>query len=198
MIIETILSSCSKHGKVNFAPIGVHLSDDCTRLSELTEFGLILYPGSHTFSNLKDVREGVINLTDDVMSFVDTALYSERLPEIPSHTVLPPRMAAAKTVLEFSVTSFDDATCPAKVKGKVLLFAELGSYSGFCRAQGAILEAVIAATRLQWIPKSKILELWPLWREVTTKTGGVREREALCKLADYFVHQGISIPTGSL
>jgi hypothetical protein len=198
MIIETILSSCSEDGTVNFAPIGVLLPDDCLQLSEVKEIDLILYPGSNTYSNLKSVREGVINLTDDVLSFVDTALSSELLPAVPSQIVLPPRMAEAKTVWEFSVTDFDDSVCPARVKGKVLLFKEFGSYSGFCRAQGVILEAVITATRLQWIPKSKILESWPLWREIVDKTGGVRELTAFRKLTGYFVQQGISIPPSSL
>ncbi len=172
MIIESILSSCSEDGKVNFAPIGVCIPDDCLQLSEVKEVELTLYSGSNTFSNLKSIREGVINLTDDVLSFVDTALFSALLPSVPSHIVRPPRMAAAKTAWEFSVTSFDESICPARVKGKVLLFTELGSYTGFCRAQGAILEAVIAATRLQWISTSKILESWPLWQELVAKTGG--------------------------
>jgi hypothetical protein len=198
MIIETILSSSSEDGRVNFAPIGVHLLGDCLQLSEVKEVVLMLYPGSNTFSNLKDIPEGVINFTDDVLSFVDTALFSHLLPAVPSHFVRPPRMAAAKTVWEFSVTSFDDSASPARVEGKVLLFKELGGYSGFCRAQGAILEAAITATRLQWIPESKVLESWPLWQEIVAKTGGVRELKAFRKLTDYFVGRGISIPTDSL
>lgn len=198
MIIETILSSCSEDGTVNFAPIGVHLEDDCLQLSEVKEIGLTLYPGSRTFANLKSTGEGVINLTDDVLSFVDTALFSEVLPAVPSSTVRPPRMAAAKSVWEFSITYFDDSACPAQLKAKVLYFKEVGGYTGFCRAQGAVLEAAIAATRLQWIPENKILESWPLWQEMVAKTGGVREKRALRKLADYFVKHGILVPASPL
>lgn len=194
MIIECILSSCSEGGKVNFAPIGVLVSDDCPQLSEVKEVGLMLYPGSDTFSNLRSTRQGVINLTDDVLSFVNTALFSELLPAIASKFVLPPRMAVAKTVLEFSVTSFDDSECPACVKGKVLFFKELSGYTGFCRAQGAILEAAITATRLQWTPKNKVVESWPRWQKLVFKTGGVRERAAFQKLTNYFVQHGISVP----
>ena len=178
---------------MNFAPFGVHIPDDCRPFAEIKEIGLTLYPGSNTFSNLKAVPEGVVNLTDDILCFVDTALFSKVLPAAPSHIVLPPRMAAARTVWEFSVTSFDDSVCPARVRAKVLSFEQLGEYTGFCRAQWAILEALIAATRFQWIPKTKILESWPLWQEVVAKTGGGRERKALRKLADYFVRQGVSI-----
>jgi len=195
MIIETILSSSSKDGQANFAPIGVHIPDDCLQFSEVKEINLVLYPGSHTFANLKNVPEGVVNFTDDVLSFVDTALFSDLLPKVPSHIVRPPRMAGARTIWEFSVTSFDDSVCPARVKGKVLLFEELGGYTGFCRAQGAILEALITATRLQWTPKSKILDSWPLWQEMVLKTGGIRELKAFRRLAGDLVQQGVLIPT---
>lgn len=193
MIIETILSSCGQDGTANFAPMGVRVPDDCRQLSAVTEIGLALYPGSHTFANLQRVPEGTLNLTDDVLSFVDAALDSGSLPAAPSQLVRPPRMAAAKAVWEFSIMRFDDSACPAQVEGRILLFQELGGYAGFCRAQGAVLEAAILATRLPWTPAGKVLELWPLWQEVVAKTGGVRERAAFRKLADYFVRQGIAL-----
>jgi hypothetical protein len=197
MIIETILSSTSEDGKANFAPIGVRIPDDCLRLSEVKEIDLFLYPGSHTFSNLKQVPQGVANLTDDVLSFVEAALFSDRLATVPSRLVLPPRIAAAKTLWEFSIGSFDDSSSPARVRGKVLLFEEVGGFAGYCRAQGAILEATIAATRLQWILPRKILDSWQLWQEAVAKTGGIREQRAFQKLTEYFVQQGFAIPTGT-
>ena len=193
MIIETILSTSNENAKPNFAPIGIRIPADCLRLSEVKEIELALYPGSETFSNLKSVPEGVVNCTDDVLSFVDTALFSELPPAVPSHLVRPPRMAAAKAVWEFSVMSFDDRTCPARVKGKILRYEELGGFAGLCRAQGAVLEAAILATRLQWISPGTIVESWPHWQEVVAKTGGVREQAAFQKLAGYLVRQGIAI-----
>ena len=195
MIVETVLSSISQDGKVNFAPIGVHIPDTTSHLSEIKEIEIRLYSGSVTFSNLKTMAEGVINFTDDISIFVDTALFSKALPTAPSYMVRPPRMAEAKTVWEFSVTSFNDSTEPARVVGKVLYFEDLtAGFTGFCRARGAILEATIVATRIQWTPVNKIEESWHLWQEVVVKTGGVREQQAFQKVSDYFVQQGISIP----
>jgi hypothetical protein len=155
MIIETVLSSISQDGKINFAPIGVHVPNTTSHLSEVKDIELRLYSGSHTFSNLKTMAEGVINFTDDISIFVDTALFSKSLPTVPSLMVRPPRMAQAKTVWEFSVTSFNDSIEPARVVGKVLSFEEFAGFSGFCRARAAILEATIKATRIQWIPLNK-------------------------------------------
>ncbi|WP_347489831.1 DUF447 domain-containing protein [Desulfoscipio sp. XC116] len=193
MIIETILSSLNEDGEVNFAPIGVHVSDHTEWLSEVEEIEIFLYSGSKTFSNLRARPEGVINLTDDLLSFVDTALYSGILPTHPSDQVRPPRMAGAKLIWEFAVTSFDDSREPAKVTGKILLFRELSSFTGLCRAHGAILEAAITATRLTWIPASKVTDSWPLWQQVVEKTGGGKEKEAFAKITDYFCQQGIKV-----
>ncbi len=194
MIVETVLSSISQDGKVNFAPIGVHIPDNTSHFSEVKDIEILLYSGSNTFSNVKTTAEGVINFTDDISIFVDTALFSKSLPTAPSLMVRPPRMAEAKTVWEFSVTSFNDSTEPARVVGKVLSFDELAGFTGFCRAHWVILEATIVATRIQWIPVNKIEESWQFWQEVVIKTGGIRERQAFQKVTNYFVQQGISIP----
>lgn len=194
MILETIVSSTDKNGQANFAPVGVHIPDHTFRLAEVKGIKLYLYRGSQTFANLQKTREGVVNFTDDVSCFVDTALFSQMLPSAPSRRVRPPRMAQAKTVWEFAVASFDDSAEPAEVLGEILVFEELAGFAGLCRAQGVILEAAVAATRLPWISPGKIEECWPAWREVVAKTGGLREKEALDKLALYFAQRGVSIP----
>lgn len=193
MIIETILSTLNEDGGVNFAPIGVHIADHTERLSEAEEIEIFLYSGSKTFANLRARPEGVVNLTDDLLSFVDTALYSRSLPTYPSEQVRPARMAEAKLIWEFVAISFDDSQEPAKVTGKILLFKELGSFTGLCRAHGAILEAAITATRLAWVPAAQVTDFWPQWQQVVEKTGGRREKEALAKVGTYFCQQGIKV-----
>jgi hypothetical protein len=192
MIIETILSSTSATGAVNFAPVGVHVPDDHGgKLSEVKGIVLYLYPGSNTFLNLRTTPEGVINFTDDVVSFVDTALYAGTLPTARSAQVLPPRMAEARAIWEFVVTGFDASAEPARVTGEVLLFREFAGFTGFIRAQGAVIEAAITATRLAWIPPDKVNRSWPLWQEIVEKTGGRREKEAFRKLTEYMIrHAG--------
>ncbi|NLI93788.1 MAG: DUF447 family protein [Peptococcaceae bacterium] len=194
MILEAILSSVSEDGKVNFAPVGVHVPDDTFRLSEVKEMAMFLYSGSHSFANLKAKPEGVINFTDDVLSFVDTALFSALPQTVPSYRVAPPRMTGAKAVWEFAVTRFDDSIKPAKANGRILFFEETAGFTGFCRAHGIILEAAIMATRLQWVRPGEIEKSWPLWQEVVKKTGGIREQKAFRKINDYLVQKEISIP----
>ncbi|MEL7567077.1 MAG: DUF447 domain-containing protein [Dehalobacterium sp.] len=193
MIIETIISSQNQDGAVNFAPMGVHISHQVLNLSEVREIGLCLYSGSQTFINLHTTLEGVVNFTDDVLIFVETALFSPDYPTCPSRFVQPPRLASAQKIWEFTVTNFDASQEPAKVHGQIKHDEELAGWGGFCRAQWAVLEAAIAATRWQRIPFRKIKNAWILWQEIVEKTGGTREREALNRVREFFNQKGLEI-----
>lgn len=187
MILETILSTMDKQGKVNFAPMGLHIPDDTSDLAQVKEINLRLYKSSQTLKNLETALEGVLNLTDDVLAFVETALFSKQLPTVPSQAIRTPGMAEAKTRWEFSVIDIDYSTDPVRIRGETNYFQELRGPMVFCRAQGAVLEALICATRWQWIPKRKIGEFWPRWQEVINKTGGKKEREAMQKIKEYLI-----------
>lgn len=194
MILETILSSISADGIVNFAPIGLHIPDTDLERCPVKRIVFHLYPGSQTYENLKATGQGVINFTDDVLVFVETALYSDCPPSVPSQKVRPPSMAHARTIWEFTVTRFDPSTEPAFLEGKIEHREQRGGFAGFCRAQGAVLEAAIAATRWQWLPIGKIIDPWPVWLEVVEKTGGNREREAFNKVSSFLAEKGIQVP----
>lgn len=195
MIIESIISTLnSNDGRVNFAPMGIHIHDHLYNPALVEEFELHLYKGSQTFSNLYSASEGVINLTDDVLAFVETALFSRELPVSPSKMVSAPRMAGANTVLEFSVISFDRGREPARVKGKLLYHAVFGGFEGFRRAQSAVLEIAIMATRLDHIPLSEIKQHLGIHEQIILKTGGIKEKQALKRVKDYYFGKGIVFP----
>lgn len=183
MILEAILSSLNEDETPNFAPIGVRTEEG--GVYPLTEFEIHLYPGSHTYENLKRTGEGVVNFSDDLMAFVDSALYSKPLAPVPSEKLLTPRMAQVQAFWEFTVREFDDTREPARLRGQIIHAQYRGNFSGFCRAHGAILEALIAATRLQWLTPEELRGQWPHWQEIVIKTGGSKERSALAKIKSY-------------
>ncbi|MFA6807683.1 MAG: DUF447 domain-containing protein [Eubacteriales bacterium] len=191
MIIETIMSTLDENGKVNFAPIGVHIGDNMYDLAKIKEVELYLYKGSQTFTNLYLNFEGVINFTNDILIFVETALFSPKLLNSPSKLVRSPRMVGANAILEFIVLDFDSSVEPARVKGKIRCYEEFDGFKGFCRAQGAVLEALIMATRLERIAFLKIEESWNRWEEIILKTGGWKEQEALKRIKEYLIQKGI-------
>lgn len=192
MILEGILSSLSREGEANFAPIGVILEAvSGVRLG--CEVKLRLYPGSQTYQNVLATQEAVMNFTDDVGLFVETALDSAQPAIVPSDRVRPPRLRDALTVWELEVSTIEASVVPATVTAKVAAVAEKPGYRGFCRGQMAVMEAAIAATRLAWIPASSWSENWDTWFELVHKTGGPREHQALHRLADYLRQHGIEV-----
>ncbi|MDR3584291.1 MAG: DUF447 family protein [Desulfosporosinus sp.] len=197
MIVETIISSISYDDVANFAPMGLHISDlDHERVghSPAGSICLRLFPGSRTYANLKATGQGVVNFTNNVLDFVDTALFSACPSHRPSLKVRPPSMEQAQTIWEFAVTRFDSASVPALVEGKIEYCENRGGFAGFCRGQGAVLEATIAATRWQFLPSAEITQPWPMWLELVKKTGGKREFEAFSKISSFLAEKGILVP----
>lgn len=212
MILEAIVSTISPAGAINFAPMGVHLlqqtpgkeGNDFPRSAPREQrgpagdtrpgFRLRPYSSSQTYKNLYATREGVICFTDDVLLFVETALFSSCPPYSQSRQVRPPRLAGAGAFWEFRVTTFDAAIEPAVVEAEILhCEAETGVY-GFCRARMAVLEAAIAATRWQYIETEWLARNWPYWRDLVNKTGGVREKQAYSLVCEFLQEKGISLP----
>lgn len=149
------------------------------------------YQGSHTYANLQATRQGVICFTDNVMVFVETALFSSSPPYLPSHLVRPPRLAEASLAWEFCVTGFDAGSNPAQVEARISYWWGQPSAFGFCRAHLAVIEATIAATRWQWIDREELRRQWPSWERLVHKTGGKREQKALSLVRQYLEEHGL-------
>lgn len=149
------------------------------------------YRGSHTYANLQATREGVISFTDNVLIFVETALFSSSPPHAPSHLVRAPRLAEASLAWEFSVTDFDASLNPAQVEARIEHRWGQPAGLGFCRAHLALIEAAIAATRWQWIDQEELRRQWPSWERLVHRTGGPREEKALGLIRRYLEQRGL-------
>ena len=193
MIIETILSTLDSDGKTHFAPVGVIFPDDMEHLGKAEILSFKLYAGSRTYENLRARGEGVVNLTGNVLYFADAAL-RKICETYPSNKVKPHRLADAGVFWEFSVSLFDAGRNPALVTAKVLTYEQrLGFFTGFCRAQGAVLEAAVAASRRDFLPRREIETPWPVWREIVEKTGSAREKQAFQILSKKLTGEGFSL-----
>lgn len=187
MILEAILCTINSSSQPNFAPIGVHVSDNRVMLR--------LYSGSNTYANLRQNKQGVICFSDDVLVFVETALFSSCPPYVPSVRVAPPTMANAGTVWETLVYGFDETVEPAIILAEVVYSQENGSsFTGFCRAKMAVLEAAIAATRCHLAPEL-LMKYWNHWLVIVEKTGGTQEFQAFDRIHAYLKNKGMVLPT---
>jgi hypothetical protein len=192
MILEAILSTAEAGGGTHLAPVGVIIPDDLKRAQDIDELGLRLYAGSRSYENLLSRGEGAVNLTDNVLYFVDAALRAS-CPTLPCTRVTPRRIADANGVWEFNVKAFERAGNPAAVTGRVLCYEGASGLFGLCRAHGAVLEAAVAASRRGFLPRGELENAWPGWRSIVAKTGGAREKAAFDMLAEELHREGFSL-----
>lgn len=113
MIIETIVSTINSSSDPNFAPMGFTPISDHSGL-------LHPYKGSHTYANLQENGVGVVNIVDDVLLFVETALYSTVPPYDSARYVKVPLLKDANSCYEFRVVDFKKDREPGEVNVKIL------------------------------------------------------------------------------
>jgi hypothetical protein len=177
MIIETIFSSLDPAGKPNFAPMGILWGEE----------SLIVRPfrDTTTCRNLLTSGFGVVNLTDDVQAFVQTALYDATLSYFPARVVPGVVFQDACAWREVEVIDESGSAERAEVRCKVVFKGTQREILGLCRAHGAVIEATILATRLHLLPHESILSDLEKFRRIVQKTGGDKEKLAFEQVSEY-------------
>ncbi len=177
MIIETIVTTRASDGHVNFAPMGVEWGED--------ELVLKPYLETVTFANLMATRQAVVNLTDDVMIFARAIVAHSQFPSFPAEVVRGVVLEAACSWREVEVAQADTSPPRSRIVCRVVHRGFRREFIGFNRAQGAVLEAAILATRTRLLPTDEILAQLERLQVPVDKTAGPREREAWTLLTGY-------------
>jgi len=177
VIIESILTSMSADGAVNFAPMGVEWGEQAIVLKPFLE--------TTTFRNLRETRAAVVNLTDDVMLFAQGAISSPQFPWVPATAVRGAVIEAACSWRELEVVSIDDTPPRSRIETRVVHHGFRREFLGFNRARHAVLEAAILATRTHLIPAEEIRADYARLQVIVDKTAGPRERDAMAMLTEY-------------
>jgi hypothetical protein len=177
MIIETIFSTIDEQGNPNFAPMGLICSKDVIKVRP--------HRNTRTFQNLIAAGHGVANLTDDVLAFVQSGIFNETLPYFPAKVI--PGVVFEKTCSwwELSIESMNSSSDPAEIVCRMLHKGTCKEFAGFCRASGAVIEAAILATRLDFISHNMILQKLFEYAEIVEKTGGNSETKAFQLVREY-------------
>lgn len=170
-IVETIVSTVGDDGRVNFAPMGV----------VWTPPSLVIRPyvDTATYRNLRATREGVVNLTDNVLLFAQSALTDAEFPAHSSDRVRGAILEEACAYYEVVVDAIEDAGDRAAIRCQVVGQRWVRPFLGFNRARNAIIEAAILSTRLRWLPREDIVRELRNCARIVDKTGGDQERAAL-------------------
>jgi len=180
MIVEGVLTTCDSAGRENIAAMGVLLDEaDIAPDGTWKAFRLRPFEGSRTYANLRQHSCGVFHLTDDVELLARAALGDAGpVPTVPASTVRCPTLKDCIRAFEFEITSADWSEPRANLLCRVIMTHRRRDWIGWNRAQHAVLELTISATRVKMIPRDviehQIRQLTPL----IEKTAGARESAA--------------------
>jgi len=174
MIIEGICTTTSPDGAVNIAPMGPVVDP------QLLSFLFRPFQTSTTFANLQATRCGVFHVIDDVFLLVQAALGEwKEQPRLQSaRHVRGQVLSDACRAYEFEVTAIDDSRDRAEMQTRFVHVEHLREFWGWNRAQHAVLELTILATRLHLVPPGTVHSQLEECEIIVEKTAGPREQAA--------------------
>ncbi|MEM9384699.1 MAG: DUF447 domain-containing protein [Pseudomonadota bacterium] len=170
MITEAVVTTVAPQGQVHIAPMGVRELDGRLLLAP--------FRPSTTLDNLIDTKRAVINLIDDVRVFAGCVTKRQRLWPTVGVGDGRVRLACALVHRELAV----DEVEPDEQRPRIWC-RQTGAYThapfaGFNRAQAAVVEGAILASRLSMLPAEKIIGEVAYLRIAIDKTAGPREAQA--------------------
>ena len=181
MILETLVTTVDASGRAHCAPMGI--------VPEGEAFLLKPFRTAATCANLEATGEGVVNFTDDALLFARSALSPFVPSGHPAEKVCAPILEAACSWREFRVVSRDLGPERALFRAEVVASGRRRDFLGYNRAQHAVIEATILATRVHLLDTAFIRAELDRLRPLVDKTGGANEKEAF-ELVRAFVESG--------
>ena len=183
MIVEGIVSTWNADGTLNVSPMGPLLPN---RLWH--EFVLRPFDTSTTFDNLQRTREGVFHVIDDVELIARAAVGELANPATLDVDGVPvPILADACQWYFFHVTSIVQTAPRHTLECRVLERGHGRDMLGLNRAQYAVLELAILATRLHLHNSEHVMGELSRLAPLVEKTAGDRERAGFLFIRDYLL-----------
>lgn len=169
-IYEAIATTRRADGGVHAVPLGFRHEGDAVVLSP--------FRPSTTLDNVLRDRHAVLNLTDDVRIFAGCLTGRHDWPTEDAREIPGRRLVGALAHLELRLDRVeDDPVRPRLIC--VQVHAETHApFRGFNRAQAAVIEACILASRLSLISEEKIRSEIAYLAIAIDKTAGPEELEA--------------------
>ena len=170
MIRECIVTTINEEGGVHIAPLGLIAAEE----------GWIIAPfrPSTTLDNLRSNPHAVANFTDDVLIFAGCLTGNKDWPTRPATHVPGVVLDGALAHAELSVDHVQEDEQRPRFHCRVVHEATHAPFKGFNRAQAAVIEAAILASRLHMLPREKIERELGYLQIAVEKTAGPREHEA--------------------
>ena len=132
-----------------------------------------------TLDNLIARRQGVVNYTDDVRIFAGCISGKKRdWPTRPAERIEGVVLDAALAHEELELFELREDAQRPRLLCRTVHVVNSAPFLGFNRAQSAVIEAAILASRLSLLPRDKIEREVAYLAIAIEKTSGPREREA--------------------
>jgi len=180
MIYETIIISTDVKGVAHVTPFGVKHENDFVIISP--------FKPSKTLDNILSTQAATMNLTDDVRVFAGALTKRKAWQLLPANQVKGFRLSTCLTHVELELVEVrDDAQRPQLVM-KRLETQHHSGFNGFNRAQAAVIELAVLASRLHMLSPEKVRSELRYLQIAIDKTAGVQEREAWGWLTDKVDH----------
>ena len=170
MIFETIITSMDVAGTPHVTPFGVRHEGEFVVISP--------YKPSTTLDNILATKHAVMNLTDDVRVYAGALTNRKAWDLLPANKIAGFRLVDCLAHAELMLVEVrEEATRPQLVMQKVHAVNHR-AFSGFNRAQAAVIELAVLASRLHILPREKIEAEITYLQIAIDKTSGARELEA--------------------
>lgn len=177
MIYETIISTIDKSDTPHVTPFGVQ------KKGEL--FVIAPFKPSTTLENIVNTQNAVLNLSDDVRIFASAIVRKQVFEMMPATKITGYRLAETLAHHELQLLDIiEDAERPQLLMQSVYQETHR-PFAGFNRAQAAVIELAVLASRLQRLPKEKIITERTYLQIAIDKTAGERELQAWHELIEY-------------
>ena len=169
-IFEVVVTTADPMGVPHTAPMGIRKRGDLFVVSP--------FRPSQTLDNLIASRTAAVNYTDDVRVFAGCVLGRQEWPLAACERISAPRLAESLAHCELELVSIEEDPTRPWLFCRPVYEATHAPFRGFNRAQSAVLEAAILASRLDLLPRDKIAHEVEYLRIAIDKTAGPRERGA--------------------
>jgi hypothetical protein len=170
MIREVIVTTVNREGSVHIAPMGVREQEGRVILAP--------FRPSTTLDNVLATGCATVNLTDDVRVFAGCLTGRRDWPTLTCAETAGVRLEGALAHRELRLAHIDDDAQRPRLYMDIVYEETHGSFRGFNRAQGAVLECAILVSRLHMLPAEKIDAELRYLEIAIEKTAGPAEREA--------------------
>lgn len=170
MIQETIVTTQNAAGDVHIAPMGIHVTDN--------EFVILPFKPSTTLDNLLATQVAVINYCDDVRIFAGCLTGRRDWPLKDAERITGKVLACALAHTEVKVIRIEEDELRPKLVCQAIHTVNHAPFTGFNRAQYAVLEAAILVSRLHMLSKEKIAHDLAYLQIGLDKTAGAKEKQA--------------------